>query len=109
MSSTALFVHVPVDKIEIMSARVTSGKLFYFMRLPEPIMPLAVMAILRTKASEELFRRKLVLTRINGDWIRGHYKQLSHFTFEGTFAGQDVRGQFYVLEGGQVTGEFVAV
>lgn len=106
MSSAALFIHVPVDRVEIVSARVTGSKLFYFMGLNDPEKRLSIKVTLRTDSSEELFERKLVMMNIPKAWAGGFSSKLSHYPFTGMFAGQPITGQLVVSKRDKVTGEF---
>lgn len=91
MSSTALFVHVPVDEIEIAWGDQSGQDLFFFMGRTDPVKALTMSVNLKTSASNKIFQRKLTITQVLRMTGRGKREVV---TFRGTFASQPVQGTY---------------
>jgi len=90
MSDTALFIHVPVDEVEILSLGISASELFYFMGSPK-LETLETRFQGRTLASSTIFQRKLTITRIENWWAPRNWRK-EEIDFRGVCCGQQVTG-----------------
>lgn len=91
MSATML-VHVPVDEIEIVQGSLQYSELFYFMGLTQKDKSIEMDVTLRTAASGQLFKRKLMITSVPK--IEHGRRSDDAVTIIGTFAGHRIEGVY---------------
>lgn len=89
----SVLVHIPVDEFEIVHGSLKYDDLFNFMSENGKNKSIDMEVVLRTAASDETFRRKLVITNIPG--ITRGRRSDDKATIMGMFGGRRIVGKYH--------------